>query len=247
MAAEVRLAVRSAEHLVVRRHDVDLPRRAHAQLDARASEVLSVDALLDDAALLVERRQVLLDVDLLILELDRRTHIARCRSEIDQRVPETADTEVELENRRASGGTPSAELAEGVHKIVRTPDVEADRVAHVLVHEDLPTPRLGAEPAECRVAAVDGQLERLRETDLVRGHAERNDHRHLGLADQAPDPFERSRTCEQLAGERFVPPVDERDRLEAASRLRGVELGNEREVVVEHARVDRLGRHVDDA
>ena len=91
--------MRTAEHLVVRRHDVDLARRAHPQLDARAAEVLALDALLDDAALLVERREVLLDVDLLVLELDRRAEVAHSRVEVEQRVPETAHAQVELEDR----------------------------------------------------------------------------------------------------------------------------------------------------
>ena len=54
MAAEVRVPVRPAQHLVVRRHDVHLADRAHPELSARAAEQLSFDALLDDPALLVE-------------------------------------------------------------------------------------------------------------------------------------------------------------------------------------------------
>ena len=52
---------------------------------------------------------------------------------------------------------------------------------------------------------------------------------------------------EQLARERLVAPVDERDGEEAAARLGRVELGDEGEVVVENARVDRLRGDVDDA
>ena len=161
VAAEVRLPVRAAEDLVVRRHDVDLARRAHPQLNARAAEVVAVDALLDDPALLVEEREVLLDVDLLVLELDRRANVARRRVEVEQRVAEPAHALVELE-RLAPGRQGCARGApERAGQVAGASDVETDRVLDVLVREHLPASGLRPEPAEGRVAAVDRELERL--------------------------------------------------------------------------------------
>ena len=76
MTAEVRVAVEAAEHLVVRGHDVDLPRGAHPKLDAGAAERGPFDPLFDDATLVIERDEVLLDAQLLVLELDRAMQIA---------------------------------------------------------------------------------------------------------------------------------------------------------------------------
>ena len=113
-----------------------------------------VDPLLDDAALLVERREVLLDVDLLVLELDRFAHAGRARRvEIDQRVSEPAHALVELQDRRPRRRAPGPQLADGVREIVRSRDVESDRVTDVLVREDPPAPvfdpsqpRAGSQP-----------------------------------------------------------------------------------------------------
>ena len=49
-AADVRLPARAAQELVVRREDLDLAERRHAQLDAGAAELVADEPLLDDAA-----------------------------------------------------------------------------------------------------------------------------------------------------------------------------------------------------
>ena len=118
---------------------------------------------------------------------------------------------------------------------------------HALICEDAPASGLRAEPVERRIAAVDRELQRLGEANLVRGHAEGDDHRDLGLADQPPDPLERTGTSEELSRQGLVTTVDERHRFEALPRLGRVELGDEREVVVEDARMNRLRGHVDHA
>ena len=118
---------------------------------------------------------------------------------------------------------------------------------HVLVDEHAAAPGLGAEPVESRIAAVDRELKMFRQRHLVRGHAERQDERDLRVAEERPDPTERPGPREQLARERLVPAVDERDRVEPAPRFRRVELRDEREVVVEDALVDRLRGDVDHA
>ena len=247
VAPEVRLAVRSAEDLVVCRHDVDLPRRAHPKLDARAAEILPLDPLFDYAPLLVERTQVLLDVDLLVLEHDRIAHAALRGGEVDQRVAEPAHTEVELQHRSRGVRGARAELVERCSQIVASAHVQPQGVRYVVLGEHPTAAGLRAEPVQRGVAAVDRELQRLGQSHLVGGHAERDDHRDLGLSDQPPDALERARTSQQLAGERLVAAVHERDGLEAASRLGRVELGDEGEVVVDDPGVDRLGRDVDHA
>src|SRR5918994_4583116 len=225
VAAEVDLAVRSAEHLVMRRHDVHLPGRAHAELDAWTPEVVAFDALLDDAALPVERAEIALEVGFLVLERYRAVKVAPRGLEVDQRITEPAHALVELHDGNPRVGATHAELVEGPSEVVRPPQVETCRVADGLVREDAPAARLRAEPAESRVAAVDRQLESLGQPDLVLRHAERYDHGHLGLADEPLDPFDRARPREELAGQRLVARVDQRHRLEPASRLCRVELG----------------------
>jgi hypothetical protein len=73
------------------------------------------------------------------------------------------------------------------------------------------------------------------------------DERQLRITDQAPDAADGARPGEQLAPERLVPPVDERDREEPVARVGRVELRDEAEVVLENARVDRLRGDVDHA
>ncbi len=223
----------------MRRHDVDLPRGAQAQLDARAAEVLPADPLLHDPALLVERREVLLDVDLLVLELDRLAQVASA-VEVEQRVPETADAEVELEDGLPGVRAARSQLVQGGHEILRRSHVEPDRVPDVLLGEHLPAPGLRPQPPERGVASVDRELQRLGETDLLARHAEGDDHRHLGLPDEPPDPCDRAGSSQELPRQGLVAPVDERHRLEAATRLGRVQLGEEREVIVDDTRVNRL-------
>src|SRR6266516_420331 len=89
VTAEVRLAVRAPQHLVVRRHDVDLPRRAHTKLDAGAAEHLAIDSLLDDPAFGVQSGEILVDALLRILELERAARVVG-RVELDERFSKSA-------------------------------------------------------------------------------------------------------------------------------------------------------------
>ena len=123
--------------------------------------------------------------------------------------------------------------------------VEAARMRHVLLGEDPSAAGLRPEPLELRVGAVERDPEADGELDLVRRRREREQERELGLGDQGPDPLDRARAPEQLLRQGPVAAVDERDDGEAAAGLGRVELGNEAEVVVDQARQDRLGGHVD--
>ena len=102
--------MRAAEDLVVRRHDVDLARGAHAQLNARTTEAVSLDQLLHDATLLVEEGEVLLDVDLLVLELYGGAQVGRGLVEIQERVTEPAHAEIEFDDRRSHSCASPAQL-----------------------------------------------------------------------------------------------------------------------------------------
>ncbi len=175
----------------------------------------------------------------------RRSRVAVC--EVEQSVPEPADAEVELEDGGACRRGSCTQLVERVREVVGASDVETDGMLDALLDENLPASGLRAQPVQRGVAAVDRQLKRLRHADLIIRHAERDDHRDLGLTDEPLDPLESARPREELPGQRLVSSVDERDRLEPAPRFRRVELGDEREVVVDDTRVDRLRRHVDHA
>jgi len=106
--------------------------------------------------------------------------------------------------------------------------------------EDTPASLLRSQPEEFGIGAEDRQLELDGELGLVLRHAEGQDEGHLGVADEAADPADRPRPGQKLPRERLIAAVDERDREEPVARLRCVQLGNEPEVVVEHARVNRL-------
>src|SRR3990172_3292755 len=121
VAPEVRVAVKSSEHLVMTGHDVDLSGRAHAQLDAGTPEHLALDALLDDAALVVERLEVLIDAQLLVLELDRGVEVVSGTLEVEQRVAEAAHASVELENGTARSRAPRAKFLQRSRQIVGAP------------------------------------------------------------------------------------------------------------------------------
>ena len=104
---------------------------------------------------------------------------------------------------------------------------------HALLLEHAAASRLRAEPVELRVAAVHREPEPHRELHLVVGHAERQEERELGIADQAADAADGAGPREQLARQRLVAAVDERDGDEAVAGLGRVELRDEPEVVVE--------------
>jgi len=57
---------------------------------------------------IVERAQVLVDVDLWILQPQRGSHLPVQSSEVEQRVPEAAHTFVELEHGATRRGAPLA-------------------------------------------------------------------------------------------------------------------------------------------
>ena len=111
---------------------------AHEQLLAVTPELLSLVALLDDPALVVERGEVLLDGQLFVLQLDGGTEVTARLLEIEQRVAEPAHTPVELQDGAPGLRTARADLAECLREIVGTRDVQADRVRYVLLGEDAP-------------------------------------------------------------------------------------------------------------
>ena len=172
VAPEVRVPVRASEHLVVGRHDVDLPGRAHPQLNARAAEGRALDPLLDDAALVVECCEVVLDALLGVLELERGAKVVGRPVEVEQRVPEAAHSLVELDDRSAGLRTPLTQLLEGPLEISLAVDLEADGVRHVLLLEHAPAAALRPQPEQVGVAAVGRQAEPDRQLDLVRRHRE---------------------------------------------------------------------------
>ena len=139
MTAEVRVAVEAAEHLVVRGHDVDLPCGAHPELDAGAAERGPFDPLFDDATLVIERDEVLLDAQLLVLELDRAMQIGARDLEVEQRISETAYAPIELEDRAACARAPCSKLLDRVRQIVGAADIEADRMRNILLDEHAAT------------------------------------------------------------------------------------------------------------
>src|SRR5207244_5697004 len=57
-AAHVALPRGPSQDLIVRRKELDVSERGHAQLDARAAQVRADDPLLDDAAALPEARGI---------------------------------------------------------------------------------------------------------------------------------------------------------------------------------------------
>ena len=220
----------AAEHLVVRRHDVDLARRADPELDARAPEVLALDPLLDDPALLVERREVLLDVDLLVLELDRRARgrVVCARRRRRSAFPRPLTPRSSLRTAVVAAGC--AELAQRAGEIVRSPRTSSPaRVRHALVGEHA----AGCRSSSRATRAPDrrrrsGAASALRELDLVARSCRTGagSSRSRAAPTSAPDPLDRARTREQLPRQRLVAAVDERDRLRSgcaprACRARG--------------------------
>ena len=106
-AAEVALAARAAEELIVGRQQLDAAVRARPQLHAGAEQLLADDPLLDDAAVALELGDVRVERHVLRLELHRPDALARSpprRSgsgsvgdavEVDQRVAGARDALVE--------------------------------------------------------------------------------------------------------------------------------------------------------
>src|SRR4029079_7936391 len=61
--SHVALPTRPREQLVVRREQLHLPERSYAKLNARASELLPLDALLDDSTLRRQSRDIRIERD----------------------------------------------------------------------------------------------------------------------------------------------------------------------------------------
>ena len=175
----------------------------------------------------------------------RRSASAASRSTIAFPSPLTPSSSLRIARRAAPA--PGAQLAQRRQDVALAVDLEPDGMRDALLLEHAPAARLRPEPRERRDRRRRSAARARPPADLVLGDAERQDDRHLGVADQAADPADRARPREQLARQRLVAPVDERDGVEPAARLRRVQLGDEAEVVVEHPRVDRLRRHVDHA
>ena len=233
------LPVRAAQHLIVRREDVDLARGADPQLRARAAQVVALDQLLDDAALVGERGEVRVDRRLGVLELHRAGEgsVVECPAHVDERVPEAADPAVELTIAWPPSNSRSA------RRTSRSPPTSKPRACR--------TSSSGrrAGPIFVPSRASFGSARRVDpephgELDLVarrEGEEEGELRRHSACGSA------RSRPAGEQFRQRLVAAVDERDDREAAARLRRVQLRDEAEVVVDQPRQDRLRGHVDDA
>ena len=125
-AAEVALAARAAEQLVVRRQHLEPAERRHAHLDARRAELLARDPLLDDAAAPGERVRVPVERDLGQLELHRLQPFEDLRcprafrkaGEVDDRVPLARHALVELDDHLREPGPLGTELGDRLRRLL---------------------------------------------------------------------------------------------------------------------------------
>ena len=156
-AAQVFLAARSAQELVVRREQLDHAAGQDAELDTGAQQLVALDPLLDDAAPLRELRDVdvvrrLLGLELHLRELSQhrlpllgRSRLWEAREPYDG-IALSRDTLVELDDRTAHGRTRGAHLHDRVGDVVEPVQVfGAQRVRHAQLAEEPPAPGLGPQ------------------------------------------------------------------------------------------------------
>ena len=230
-AAEVALAARPAEQLVVRREQLDVAERRHAELHARAAELGAGDALLDDAASSARgsrgRRRGSIS---LVLERHRADALERARlrslgapgggqaGEVDERVPPPGDAVVELDERarprpacaarrRTSASTTSSTLAESSKPIgCGTPSSRNSRRQPVLVPS-------GKKRGSAPYIGMPSVSARSRSSVVV-AYGHEVAQRRVG--DQLADPLEDARPLEQLRAQRPRRAVVRRDQVKTA-------------------------------
>ena len=252
MAAEVRLAVRPAEHLVVRREDVHLAGRADPELHARAPEVVAQDPLLDDPAQTVERGEVLLGTQLLVFELEclhplRERRRPSAPATWTSAFPSPLTPRFSLTTTSRTSGRPAriSSIAPTTSSPPSTSNPNGKR--NVLVREHAPAARFVPRYSSAGSAPKSGIPSR---TASSTSSGEVLNGSRSAMSGFAISPWIRSiapRRSSSFARQRPVRPVDERDDVEAATRLGRVELGHEAEEVVDDPRQDRLRGDVDHA
>ena len=119
-------------------------------------------------------------------------------------------------------------------------------MAHALLREEAPAAGLRAVGEEARVGAVHGDAEREREVALQLRRVERDEVRAVGIGHEPADLLEQPRPLEELRGQRPRRAVERRHEVQALARVRRDDPGQQAEVVVDDAGVNRLRRHVDE-
>jgi hypothetical protein len=192
-AAEVELAGRPAEQLVVRRQQLHVAERRDAQLHARAADLLADDALLDDPAALLELGGVALQGDVRCLEAhllhargERAGLTGRARGrqalEVDHRVALARDRLVQLDHRLADARPRLAQAGQRLdHRLDRPQVLAADRVGHADLGEQAPAAGLGAEREEPGVGAEERNAQSQREVALQERHVVSDHVRPVGV------------------------------------------------------------------
>src|SRR4051812_13935577 len=257
-AAEVGLAARAAQELIVRGQELDVAQRRDAQLHARAPHLQAVHALLDDPAVLRQPAEIPVEPDVGLLER-HRVQAARellplvggsrrgQLAQVDDRVAAARDALVELDDRgrdRRAGRAHPAERVDHGAGVVEV--LVADRVVDARLGEQPPAARLGAEREVHGIGAVQRYPEAEGEVALVRRGRVRNDVAAGAIGDQRPDLRQHTGALEQLLDQRAGAPVVRGHHVEPRPGLVRDHPREEREVVLHDALGHRPPGDVDD-
>ena len=247
-AAEVALAARPAEELVVRGEKLDLAERRDAQLHARASELLARDPLLDHAALLAERRCVAVKGETGVLE----AHRAHPRLDLSATVASSGGGRpLRSTSAFPSPETPSFSLTStsSMPGLCARISAIAGTTSSIRVSPSRPSGWATPSSAKSRRQPLFVPKWRCRGSAPYIGiPSSRARSRSISVTfrgtrwarsridDQAPDLREQARPLEELLGQRSARAVERRDEEQPPPRVRRDHAREQAQVVVDDVR-----------
>jgi hypothetical protein len=197
----------------VGREELDGAGRGHAQLDARAADLLADDPLLDDATHRDESPQIGVERHAGRLQLhlhDALEHLlaagrtlGREAGQVHDGVPPAGHPLVELHDHAGQSRTLAAHVGDRLDHVVGGVDVlRPDRVPHPDLTEQSSAPGLRPEIGQTRVRAVHRDAEADGQVTLVFRRVVGHEVGALGVRDPVGDPVQETWSGEELLAQR---------------------------------------------
>ena len=235
--------------------ELNLAEWRHAQLYARASQLLARDSLLDDSALLAKCADVAVIGKAFVLEAHRANPCADLRGlhwvpgrreapEVDERFPSPETPSFSFTSTSSSSGF-SARISEIADTSVldAIQPLSPERMGYVLAGKEATAATLRSEVKVSRVSRVHRDPELEGEVALESRDVQGYQVGTTGIDDQAPYLPKKARSVEELLGQRPFRAVEGRDEVQALARVRRDHAREQGQVVVGNARQDRLRGH----
>ena len=257
LAAEIALSGGASEHLIVGRQQLDAAVRPSPELHTGTEQLLAQDPLLHDPTVGLELGHVVIHRHLGRLELHGpyphvdlgptiRLRQVADPGQVDQGVAGTGHALVGLDDHLTDRGPGDEHVADRVTDRRQAVQVlDPERMRDLAVGEQPPAAALGPEVGQPGICPVHRDAETQGEITFELGGVVRQQVAVLAVGYLRRDPGQQSRSLQQLRGQRPVRGVVGGQQREPSQRVARDDTGQQSEVVLHDARVDRHRGDVD--